>query len=138
MLRVVFDTNVYVSAMNFRGIPDGLLRRAITKEVKLFASEDILVELYGVLTKKFRYHPRRIGDADEFLRGVATVVHPTRNVSIVKEQVADNRILECAVTARADHLVTGDKRHLLPIRKFQGVRIVTPSELLAILDVHKT
>jgi putative PIN family toxin of toxin-antitoxin system len=138
MLRVVFDTNVYVSAMNFSGIPNELLRRTITKEVKLFASEEIFAELYGVLTKKFQYPPRRIADADEFLRGIATVVHPKHSVSVVKERIADNRILECSVSARADYLVTGDKRHLLPIRKFRGVRIVTPAEFLSILDIHKT
>lgn len=138
MFCVVFDTNVYVSAMNFSGIPDELLRRAITKEVRLFVSEDILAELYGVLTKKFQYSPYRIDEANDFLRSIATVVRPTSSISVVKERVADNRILECAMTARADYLVTGDKRHLLPIRKFRGVRIVTPAEFLAVLDARKT
>ncbi len=54
------------------------------------------------------------------------------SISVVKDNEADNRILECAVAARADYLVTGDKEHLLPIETFRGVRIVSPAGFLDI------
>ena len=57
------------------------------------------------------------------------LVHPRQPVSVVREDEADNRILECALAAGADAIVTGD-HHLLELRRFGGVRIATPREFL--------
>jgi uncharacterized protein len=59
---------------------------------------------------------------------MATIVHPSRQVTVL-EDVPDNRILECAVTAGADLIVTGD-RHLLKIKEFEGVPIVRLADFL--------
>ena len=62
---------------------------------------------------------------------------PYRKVDIVKNDEADNRILECALEAQAHYLVSGDKRHLLPLKKFEGIRIVSPAEFLEFLEKGK-
>ena len=63
----------------------------------------------------------------------AIEVDPPRSVSVIREKDDDNRILECALSARAHYLVSGDRRHLLPLRKFRGVSIVTPAEVMELL-----
>lgn len=49
---------------------------------------------------------------------------------IVKNDPSDNKILECAITAEADYIVTGDKNHLLPLKRYKNTKIVSPSEFL--------
>jgi predicted nucleic acid-binding protein len=58
------------------------------------------------------------------------VIDPPRGISAIVQNDDDNRILECAVHARAHFLVSGDQHHLLPLREFQGVAIVSPAAFL--------
>ncbi len=60
------------------------------------------------------------------------VVDPPNSISAVQGSETDNRIIECAVEAKADALITGDKQHLLPLRTFRGIRIVSPAEFLGL------
>ena len=64
----------------------------------------------------------------------AQIVDPTEPLEVVKHHRADNLILACAVEASADYLVTGDRRHLLPIKQFRGTRIVNAASFLSDLD----
>jgi predicted nucleic acid-binding protein len=63
---------------------------------------------------------------------MATLVEPTERITLVTAKDDDNRILECAVAARADYLVTGDKEHLLPLRSIGPTQIVAPAAFLAL------
>ena len=135
MLTVVFDSNIYISAFNFGGIPFQLVVLALQGEFKLFISEEIITEVLAVSAKKFKYTQQRITLLDAFLRDIARVVHPGMTVTTIKGWAADNHILECAFEANARYLVTGDKKHLLPIRQFKGIRIVSPEQFLRI--VHR-
>ena len=92
---------------------------------QLHLSTFILNELYGVLTRKFGWDEERPRHAVLMLGRAATMVEPSISVAVVKRNEADNRILECAVAAGADYLVTGDRRDLLPLGEFDGVKIVT-------------
>ena len=88
-----------------------------------------------VLVKKLDWAKERAKEAKEALRSLSTVVvDPEASISIVKGSEADNRILECAVEARADFLITGDKRHLLPLETFRGVKVVSPADFLELCD----
>ncbi len=75
-------------------------------------------------------------DADQIallikeVRGVASVVDPSDKISVIEQDETDNRILECAVEAKADVLVTGNLKHIRPLASFQGIDIVTPREFL--------
>lgn len=133
MYRVVLDTNVLISAIHFGGAPRQLLIHAIEGTYLLFISEDILTELSGILAKKFRYPLPMIQEIQDALLTQCSVVVPTQTVSIIRNQPGDNHILECARTARADYLVTGDKQHLLLLEKFRNTRIVSPAAFLDIL-----
>jgi len=72
---------------------------------------------------------RSAREASQAIRGFTTLVDPQERLSIVREDEADNRILECAVAADADALVTGD-RHLLRLRRFRGTSIMSPRDFL--------
>ena len=68
------------------------------------------------------------------IRRMATLVEPGERIHLVEAMDDDNRILECAVAARADYLVTGDRQHLLPLRSVGGIPIITPSAFIELLD----
>lgn len=130
MIRVVADTNVYVSAIVFGGTPEAILALARAGVVQLFVCPAILAELRSVLSKTFDWPERRVRDALAEVRAVASLVRASARISGVLAREADHRILECAVAARADFLVTGDRAHLRPLDVFEDVRIVTPREFL--------
>jgi predicted nucleic acid-binding protein len=64
------------------------------------------------------------------IRSKTKEVYPQVNVSIIKSKDEDNRILECALESKVDYLISGDKRHILPLKEFKGIRIVSVSEFL--------
>ncbi|MDQ7840969.1 MAG: putative toxin-antitoxin system toxin component, PIN family [bacterium] len=130
MIRVVADTNVYVSAIVFGGTPEAILALARAGVVHLFVCPAILAELRSVLSKTFGWPESRVRDALAEVRAVASLVRPSARISGVLAHEADHRILEYAVAARVDFLVTGDRTHLLPLGVFEGIRIVTPREFI--------
>ena len=124
MLRVVLDSNVYVSALHFGGLPLELLLLGTGDEVALFTSRAILAEVAGVLARKFHWDEPHANEAIAVLSQFIVPVEPRRRVRVVRADEADNRILECALAARADRIVSGD-RHLLDLEEFRGIPIQT-------------
>lgn len=128
-MKVVFDTNVLVSALVFPGgRGEEALQRILEERDELFFSPAIVDELLGVLARKFARDAEELARAAVFLGEVATLVKPARRVRVLKD-APDNRILECAVASGADSIVTGD-RALLALREYSGVRILRLSEYL--------
>lgn len=130
MIRAVFDTNVYLSAILFGGVCAELRDLARKGKIEVFVCEAILAEVAGVLRKKFGWNHYQISLALAEIRNFTTVIFPLQRVEIIKEDPADNRVLECALEAGVDYLVSGDRKHLLPLKEFQGVRILSPREFL--------
>ena len=122
-MRVVLDTNVIVSGLNFPGNERLVLELALRGRFELCLSPFILDEVAGVLVGKFDWAEERSAQALRALGDAATVVETRRLPEVIEGGHPDNRILECAVEASADYLVTGDRRHLLPLQEHQGVRI---------------
>jgi putative PIN family toxin of toxin-antitoxin system len=127
--RIVADTNIYISALNFAGTADEVLALGRVGVVEVFISPPILDEIEGVLLRKFGWAARRVREATRAIRSFAVLVHPEESVKVVREDEADNRILECALAARAEAIVTGDQ-HLLKLRRFRGLPITTPRDFL--------
>ena len=130
-MRVVLDTNVLLSALAFPGSkPDQVLQRVRRGEVELVLSPFILAECERILRDKFRFTKRQTDERVAAIRRMAILVEPTERIALVAAKDDDNRILECAVAARADYLVTGDKEHLLPLRSIGTTQIVAPAAFL--------
>ena len=87
-----------------------------------------------MLGRKLDWTEERAAQALRALRGAATVIDPRRLPEIIEGGHADNRILECAVEASADYVVTGDRRHLLPVGEHQGARILNAPRFLSLLE----
>ncbi len=132
-MRVVLDTNVIVSGLNFPGNERMVLELALRGRFELFLSWFILGEVSGVLTRKFGWDQERTIRAVSALQNAAIVFEVPRLVELIEGGHDDNRILECAAAANADYLVTGDRRHLLPIGEHRGTGIVNAPRFLSAL-----
>jgi putative PIN family toxin of toxin-antitoxin system len=132
-MKVVLDTNIIISGLNFPGNERRILDLARTSRFDLYLSPFILQETEGVLMRKFGWDEERALQAVRILRSWATIVDPSPRLSAVQQDDADNRILECAQEAAADLLVTGDRRHLLPLKQLGNTRIVSSAEFLSLL-----
>ena len=132
-MRVVLDTNVIVSALNFPGNERLVLELALRGRFEIFFSRFILEEVAGVLTRKFDWDEERTAQVLHGIENAATVINPPRLPELIEGGHADNRILECAEAANADYLITGDRRHLLPLGEYRGARIVNAPRFLSLL-----
>ena len=133
-MRVVLDTNVIISGLNFPGNERLVLELALRGRFELCLSPFILNEASGVLRRKFDWDATRASQAVSALSAAATIIEPQRLPEEIAGGHADNRVLECAAAASADYLVTGDRRHLLPIGEFRGARIVNARSFLSVLE----
>ncbi|MBM3934131.1 MAG: putative toxin-antitoxin system toxin component, PIN family [SAR202 cluster bacterium] len=133
-VRAVLDTNVFVSALNFGGPPGRILAATARGDFDLFVSKFILDELHRVLTLRFGWEVARADEVVDMFKSIGILVEPRGRVRVVKGGHDDNRVIDCAVAAKAHYLVTGDRRHLLPIGVFRGVAVVSPTDFLAALS----
>jgi len=133
VIRVVADTNVYVSAIVFGGTCEAILALARAGVVELFFSPAIRREVKTVLAHTFGWTQPRVREALAEVNALASLVRPSARLTGILPHDQDHRILECALAAQADFLVTGDKAHLQPLRKFRGIQIVSPRQFLDLL-----
>jgi uncharacterized protein len=126
---VLLDTNIVVSA---HYSPFGLERRvfdlALHRKFRLFVSAPILAEYENVLRRpKFGLSPETIAESLVLIRQNSTLIVPTATLAVSPDE-RDNRFLECAESAGADYLVTGNRRHFPAVWK--KTRIVSARELV--------
>ena len=133
-MRVVLDTNVIVSGLNFPGNERMVLELARRGRFELWLSSFVLEEVAGVLTSKFGWEEETTHRAIEMLRDSATIIEPQQVPQVIEGNEADNLILRCAVEASADYLVTGDRRHLLPLAEHESIRILNAPRFLSALE----
>ena len=128
-MRVVFDTNVLISAFVVPGSQgERAVLRARQRRFDLCTSVPILTETAGRLRDKFGQDDEDIKQALRQIARAAAVVKPTSKLNVLQD-VPDNRILECAVDAHADLVVTGD-RHLLKLKRFENIPIIRLADFL--------
>jgi putative PIN family toxin of toxin-antitoxin system len=130
VLRVTADTNIFVSGLNFAGLPRQILDLAESGVIHLAVSDDILDELTRVLRRqKFGWPEAEIDRALAQILRFAERVEPRQRINAISEDPTDNCIIECAVASRSEYLVTGDS-HLLKLGRFGGTKIVKASDFL--------
>lgn len=133
-MKVVFDTNVLISAFIVPGKQgDKAFYLAREKKFDLFTSVAILTETASKLRDKFSQSPEDIIRALKLISRHAHVVRPGTQLDVLKD-APDNRILECALEAGADLIVTGD-RHLLNLKKFSDVTIIRLADFLRLFPL---
>ena len=136
MKRVVADTNILISALQFGGKPKQLLDLSTDGQVDLAISEAIIGETIRILRDKFNRTPDWLAEADRQLRVIARLIEPTESLQVVEADPSDDRILECALAADAEVIVSGDG-HLLSLGSFRGIPIQRVAEFLSGLPEHR-
>lgn len=130
ILRMVLDSNVIISGFLFGGPPARLLEHAMAGSVECFTSLPILDEVREVLQRpKFGLSPGQALSLIEELHDLCAVVTPGERVRAVPADGDDNAVLECALAATADLVVSGDA-HLLDLQEWRGIRMVAPATAL--------
>jgi uncharacterized protein len=133
-MRVVFDTNVVASASFWRGTPFDCLAAWAKGRCEAVVSPALLAEYHETIEELHLEYPGRkfVAWADALAES-ATLVFPMEHASGATIDPDDEMILECALAAEADFIVTGDKKHLLPLGQFREIPIVSPADFLRLL-----
>lgn len=138
-MRLVVDTNVVVSAFLWQGVPWRLLDMAGEKQVRLFTSRALLDELADVLSrkklaKKVLATGLTVPQMLENYRKVVTLVTARQLPQRVSPDADDDAVLATAQAAKADLIVSGDRKHLLILKRFEGIPIVAAAQAVAMVE----
>ena len=128
MQGITLDTNVYVSALEFGGVGSRLIGMVRAGLIRMDVSDAILDELVTVLRDDFHWDGYRMKFARSELARLGNLVVPTMTLNVTVDP-DDNRILECAVEAGSEFLVSSGK-HLLRLGEYQGIKMIRPVDFL--------
>jgi putative PIN family toxin of toxin-antitoxin system len=139
-MKVVIDNNIFVSAM-FGGKPEAVVERIFDELDHLFLTVSIIAEIEKTFNKpefkkpKYNITQERI---DIFLSDIKALGHivtvfPEHYARGACKHTADNKYLECAVAAKADYIISGDK-DLRELKEYKGIKIVNAAEYLEIVN----
>jgi putative PIN family toxin of toxin-antitoxin system len=128
--KVVIDNNVLVSAFGWHGKPEEVVKLAANGRIANFTSMEMLSELARVVGyPKLRFPESLQAEIIETVFTSSSLVNVSEPLKVINSDPADNRVLECAVAACVDFIISGDK-HLLDLKKFRNIEIVTPEDFL--------
>ena len=130
MVHVVPDTNVLVFALVGRGKPKRLVFQLLEGHV-LVSSSQMLAELADVLSRE-KFREVRRSHVDKYLSNLVMrckMVKRQSRFKVVAEDPDDDLVLNTAYSGKAAYIVTGD-RHLLALKEFKGIKILTVNEML--------
>jgi len=137
-MKVVFDTNVVASASFWRGAPFDCLAAWARGCCDAMVSPTLLAEYHETIEfLRSQYPDRPFVPWADALAQSATLVFPSVIATGATTDPNDEMVLECVLAAAADYLVTGDKRHLLPLKAFRGIPIVNPADFLRRIAADK-
>lgn len=108
-------------------------RLALKRRFEVILSTVILNEIHKNLIGKFDVTPKAASRIRYRLAQLADLYEPRGEVKLIADDHQDNLVLETAWLGRAKYLVTGDREHLLPLKRFKHVRIIEPAQFLIVL-----
>ncbi len=137
-MKVVLDTNVFVSGTFWKGDSAKIINLIDSKELTLILSDDLIEEYNNVIIRdeildKIQNKQLILNKSVQKIIQDSLVVFPLTKFDIIKEDPDDNKVIECAVEGNADYIITNDN-HLLKLKEFQGIKILTPEEFLQIIS----
>ena len=141
MPKLVLDINTVISGLLWKGNEFELLQKIEESKAQFFVTKEILAEIYQVLNypKMAKYINKAGLSVDKLFEKVNSlsniVIGPKLRENVVKEDKKDDKFIECAVNAKADIIVSGDE-HVLKIKEYKGIKIMTTSEALKILGTN--
>lgn len=128
--KIVIDTNVAISALGWGGRPDELIQKVAKGKLLLYVSPEIIDEFIEVMNyPKFNFTVQKKKAFLSILKDKGIMVEPKKRIQIISEDPSDNMFLECAVSAKVDYIVSGDK-HLLSLKEFNDIKIIKVADFL--------
>ncbi len=131
----VFDTNILLSGVGWRGNPYRCLELARAGMVEGVLCQELLDELTEKLQTRLKFSTAQVTDTVVDLLTFLRMVTITNTLKVVAADPDDDKVLECAVVGGATHIVTGDRHHLLPLGNYQGISIVSAADFLMLVPV---
>ena len=133
-MKITLDTNVILSSTFWFGDSSKIMEMVEKGETELILSEDIIEEYKDVLNyeefqDKIKNKNLEMQRTVEEIITLSKIVEPKNKFDVIKEDSDDNKIIECAVEGKVDYIISQDK-HLLDIKEFQGIKIITPKDFL--------
>jgi len=136
-MRIVLDNNVFISGIFWKGAPHEIIQLAEENKIEIFTSLEILKELFGVLKREkfkplFREGKTSVEEVFGRILGLVKICTPKIEIKVIKEDPPDNKFLACVITAQASFIISGNE-HLLNLKKFKGISIISPRSFLKII-----
>ena len=136
-MRITLDTNVLISGTFWTGDPFRILDMVDKNKLKNVSSKEIIEEYDEII--KSEEIVDKVEDKNLIMTKVvhnviknSEIVEPTEKLDVIKDDPDDNKVLECAKEGKVSYIITNDN-HLLKLKEFEGIKIVTPEEFLRIL-----
>lgn len=135
-MKIVIDTNVFISAVFFGGLPLQVLQTVIARQNSAIISPEIWNEYNDVIHRMTRKYPERLKQqlVDEVFK-LFKIIIPSSDIRICRDS-DDDKFVSCAVDAGCSHIVSGDE-DLLSIGNIGDVKICTPAEFLGTMHALK-
>ena len=132
-MNVVLDTNVLIPITRWDySLAQKVLFKLVNSNFKIFVSLDILKEFKKAIIRDFNFSEEKSRELIDKILLFADLIEITEKVDVVKEDPDDNKILECALASNSDYIIIYDN-HLLKLKEFKNIKIVTPEEALKLL-----
>jgi putative PIN family toxin of toxin-antitoxin system len=131
-IKVVLDTNIFISAILFRGKPAKILEMCIFEnKIEIAISPDLLAELIGKLKYKFGLNESLLTEIKDFFSAKLNYILPEYKTKICRD-TDDNKIIDLAISSGSNYIVTGDK-DLLDLKAYQDIKIIKPEVFLDLI-----
>lgn len=128
--KVVLDTNILISALGWKGKPREIFNMIIKGEFELVISTEQVAELSETMNySKLGFTENQKLRFLALVLEISNPLEPKEKINIIKEDPDDNIILEAALAGKANYIVSGDQ-HLLKLKEFKRIKIITARELL--------
>jgi len=137
-MKVVFDTNIWLSGIFWKGEASKVIESCINKKIEIIITNEILTEIIEVLNKELKFQrfienrKQSVEDLITTILSFSTLIKTTSKINLIKDHLQDNIILEAALDGNSDYIVSYDK-HVLNMLEFREIKIITPKEFLKII-----
>lgn len=131
-MRIVLDTNVYISAAILGRVCEEITQTCRFSNLEVFITKDIIEELKDKLSKKFLWGKDQVKLFLESVLEFCNIIEIKEKIRFIKDDPDDDKILECAVSANCDFIISGD-RHLLMLKSYKTIRVLSPADFLLLL-----
>jgi uncharacterized protein len=131
-LRIVLDTNIFISAAFLGRVCEEIIQFCRFGKVNVFISRDIIREIEDKLRSKFLWKSNQIRIFIDSILEFCNLIEVNENIVFIKDDPDDDKILECAVTAKCDYIISGD-RHLIKLGSYKDIKILRPADFLFLI-----